>query len=105
MPSLVEMTVCQFTSLHCAVRRPPALPTRSSCALAQALGANEPSLLAVLVVVPVVIGILFVGWQDYQDDEDDFFDTYDSRRFDRDLTNRNRLPVGEDSTGRTNRMF
>ena len=30
-------------------------------------------------------------WQDYQDDDDDFFDTYDSRRDDRDLSNRNRV--------------
>jgi len=30
-------------------------------------------------------------WQDYQDDDDDFFDSYDSRRDDRELTNRNRV--------------
>jgi len=58
---------------------------------AQALGANEPSLLAVLVIIPVVIGLLFAGWQDYQDDDEDFFDSYDSRRDDREITNRNRV--------------
>ena len=57
----------------------------------QALGANEPSLLAVLLIVPLVIGLLFAGWQEYQDDDDDFFDSYDSRRDDRDNTNRNRV--------------
>merc|ERR1719223_27815 len=56
-----------------------------------ALGANEPSLLAVLLIIPVGIGILFAGWQGYQDDDDDFFDTYDSRREDREITNRNRV--------------
>merc|ERR1719484_274482 len=43
-----------------------------------ALGANEPSLLAVVVIIPLVIGFLFSGWTDYQNDGDDFFDTYDS---------------------------
>lgn len=57
----------------------------------QALGANEPSLLAVLVIIPVIIGLLFAGWQDYQADDEDFFDTYDSRREDREITNRNRV--------------
>ena len=57
----------------------------------QALGANEPSLLAILLIVPLVIGLLFAGWQEYQDDDDDFFDSYDSRRDDRDNTNRNRV--------------
>ena len=57
----------------------------------QALGANEPSLLAILLIVPVVIGLLFAGWQEYQDDDEDFFDSYDSRRDDRDNTNRNRV--------------
>jgi len=41
--------------------------------------------------VPVIIGVLFNQWQDYQDDDEDFFDTYDSRRDDRELTNRNRV--------------
>ena len=31
----------------------------------QALGANEPSLLAILLIVPLVIGLLFAGWQEY----------------------------------------
>ena len=57
----------------------------------QALGANEPSLLAVLLIIPLTIGLLFSGWQGYQDDDDDFFDTYDSRREDREITNRNRV--------------
>ena len=57
----------------------------------QALGANEPSLLAVLLLIPLTIGFLFAGWQGYQDDDEDFFDTYDSRREDREITNRNRV--------------
>jgi len=56
-----------------------------------ALGANEPALLAIVVAIPLIIGVLFAGWQGYQDDDDDFFDTYDSRRADRDITNRNRV--------------
>jgi hypothetical protein len=56
-----------------------------------ALGANEPALLALIVGIPVIIGVLFNGWQGYQDDDDDFFDTYDSRRNDKDITNRNRV--------------
>ena len=48
--------------------------------LSQALGANEPALLALIVGIPVIIGVLFNGWQGYQDDDDDFFDTYDSVR-------------------------
>ena len=40
-----------------------------------ALGANEPALLAILLTIPVIIGVLFNGWQGYQDDDDDFFDT------------------------------
>merc|ERR1719515_277063 len=43
-----------------------------------ALGANEPALLAIVIGIPVIIGILFAGWQGYQDDDEDFFDTYDS---------------------------
>merc|ERR1719213_1623014 len=54
-----------------------------------ALGANEPALLAIVVLIPTIIGFLFSGWTDYQEDrEDDFFDTYDSRRTDREITNR-----------------
>jgi len=56
-----------------------------------ALGANEPALLAVVIAIPCIIAYLFAGWTDYQDDGDDFFDTYDSRRADRDITNRNRV--------------
>ncbi len=56
-----------------------------------ALGANEPALLAILLAIPFIIGTLFNGWQGYQDDDDDFFDTYDSRREDREITNRNRV--------------
>ena len=69
----------------------PAMPLTAYPYHLQALGANEPSLLAVLVIIPVVIGLLFAGWQDYQDDDEDFFDSYDSRRDDRDNTNRNRV--------------
>ena len=57
----------------------------------QALGANEPSLLAVLLIIPVGIGLLFAGWQGYQDDDEDFFDTYESRRVDFENSNRNRV--------------
>merc|ERR1719171_297999 len=56
----------------------------------KALGINDDSLGFVLLGVPVVLGFLFNQWQGYQDDEDDFFDTSDSRRTDKDLTNRNR---------------
>merc|ERR1712113_1276952 len=56
----------------------------------KALGANDDSLLVVLGVVFVGIGYLFAQWQEYQED-DDFFDTYDSRRADKELTNRNRV--------------
>merc|ERR1719171_3449114 len=56
----------------------------------KALGVNDDSLGFVLLGVPVVLGFLFNQWQGYQDDDDDFFDTYDSRRTDKDLTNRNR---------------
>merc|ERR1712216_1032051 len=49
-----------------------------------ALGANEPALLAIVILVPSVIAFLFSGWTNYQEDrDDDFFDTYDSRRTDR----------------------
>merc|ERR1719223_1384144 len=73
--------------------RPQAVPTMGIGGEGPglALGANEPSLLAVLLIIPVGIGILFAGWQGYQDDDDDFFDTYDSRREDREITNRNRV--------------
>jgi len=56
-----------------------------------ALGANEPSLLVVLLIIPLILGVLFAGWQEYQDDDEDFFDSYDSRREDREISNRNRV--------------
>ena len=40
----------------------------------------------------LAVGYSFAQWQSYQDDaDDDFFDTYDSRRVDREITNRNRV--------------
>ena len=57
----------------------------------KALGVNDTSLFGVLLAIPVIIGVLFSQWQDYQDDDDDFFDSYDSRRDDKELTNRNRV--------------
>ena len=58
----------------------------------KALGINDDSLGYVLLFVTVGIGYLFAQWQSYQDDADeDFFDTYDSRRVDREITNRNRV--------------
>lgn len=57
----------------------------------KALGINDSSLLFALGGVVLIIGVLFAQWSDYQDDDDDFFDTYDSRREDREITNRNRV--------------
>ena len=58
----------------------------------KALGINDDSLLGVLLVVTIGIGYLFADWQSYQDDGDeDFFDTYDSRRVDKEVSNRNRV--------------
>jgi len=58
----------------------------------KALGINDDSLGVILLVITVGIGYLFAQWQSYQDDdEDDFFDTYDSRRVDRETSNRNRV--------------
>merc|ERR1712113_177839 len=57
----------------------------------KALGVNDDSLFVVLGGVTIGIGFLFAQWQEYQDDDDDYFDTYDSRRVDRELTNRNRV--------------
>ena len=57
----------------------------------KALGINDDSLAFVLGGVLVIFGFLFNQWQGYQDDDEDFFDTYDSRRIDRELTNRNRI--------------
>merc|ERR1719343_1966610 len=57
----------------------------------KALGINDDSLLFALGAVVFAVGFAFSQWQDYQDDDDDFFDTYDSRRADKELTNRNRV--------------
>jgi len=58
----------------------------------KALGVNDDSLFFVLGAVTIGIGYLFADWQSYQDDaDDDFFDTYDSRRVDKEITNRNRV--------------
>merc|ERR1712151_978367 len=57
----------------------------------KALGVNDDSLFVVLGGIVLCIGLLFAQWQEYQDDDDDYFDTYDSRRVDRELTNRNRV--------------
>ena len=65
------------------------------CSLArcpQALGVNDDSLFFVLGGVTLGVGYAFAQWQSYQDDDDeDFFDTYDSRRVDREITNRTRV--------------
>ena len=57
----------------------------------KALGINDDSLFFALGAVVLTVGVLFAQWQGYQDDDDDFFDTYDSRRADKDLSNRNRV--------------
>merc|ERR1719393_205281 len=58
----------------------------------KALGVNDDSLFFVLGGVTLGVGYAFAQWQSYQDDDDeDFFDTYDSRRVDREITNRNRV--------------
>jgi len=58
----------------------------------KALGINDDSLFFVLGGMLLIVGFLFNDWQKYQDDDDeDFFDTYDSRRVDRDNSNRNRV--------------
>jgi len=57
----------------------------------KALGINDDSLGFVLATVFGLIFFAFAQWQSYQDDDDDFFDTYDSRRGDRELSNRNRV--------------
>lgn len=57
----------------------------------QALGINDDSLGFVLLFVTIGVGVAFNDWQKYQDDDDDYFDSYDSRRVDRDVTNRNRV--------------
>jgi len=58
----------------------------------KALGVNDDSLFFVLFGVTFAVGFAFAQWQSYQDDdEDDFFDGYDSRRVDKELSNRNRV--------------
>ncbi|KAL1499411.1 hypothetical protein AB1Y20_011616 [Prymnesium parvum] len=57
----------------------------------KALGVNDDTLFGIIIAIPVIIGFLFTQWQGYQNDDDDFFDTYDSRREDREITNRNRV--------------
>jgi len=57
----------------------------------KALGINDDSLGFVLAFVALSVFFAFAQWQSYQDDDDDFFDTYDSRRGDRELSNRNRV--------------
>jgi hypothetical protein len=57
----------------------------------KALGINDDSLGFVLLGVTGSIGFAFSQWQGYQDDDEDFFDSYDSRRDDKDNTNRNRV--------------
>jgi len=66
-------------------------PSRLLPPSTQALGVNDDTLFGVLLAVPVIIGVLFSQWQGYQDDDDDYFDSYDSRRTDRELSNRNRV--------------
>ena len=70
----------------------PNILSVSASPFLQALGINDDSLGYVLLIVTVAVGYSFAQWQSYQDDdEDDFFDTYDSRRVDRETTNRNRV--------------
>jgi len=57
----------------------------------KALGINDDSLGFVLGGVTLAVGGAFAQWQGYQDDDEDFFDTYESRRTDRDNSNRNRV--------------
>merc|ERR1712118_45710 len=57
----------------------------------KALGVNEDSLFFVLGGVTLAVGYAFAQWQSYQDDDEDYFDTYDSRRVDKENSNRNRV--------------
>merc|ERR1719230_2493279 len=57
----------------------------------KALGVNDDSLFFVLGGVTLAVGYAFAQWQSYQDDDEDFFDTYESRRTDRENSNRNRV--------------
>merc|ERR1712118_574874 len=57
----------------------------------KALGVNDDSLFFVLGGVTLAVGYAFAQWQSYQDDDEDYFDTYDSRRIDKENSNRNRV--------------
>merc|ERR1719311_670618 len=57
----------------------------------KALGVNDDSLFFVLGGVTLAVGYAFAQWQSYQDDDEDYFDTYDSRRVDKENSNRNRV--------------
>merc|ERR1719331_1206487 len=57
----------------------------------KALGINDDSLGFILFGGVFVVGLAFAQWQSYQDDDEDFFDTYESRRVDREASNRNRV--------------
>merc|ERR1711918_327947 len=57
----------------------------------KALGINDDSLFFVLGGVTLAVGYAFAQWQSYQDDDEDYFDTYDSRRIDKENSNRNRV--------------
>jgi len=57
----------------------------------KALGINDDSLGFILFGGVFVVGLAWAQWQTYQDDDEDFFDTYESRRVDRDNSNRNRV--------------
>ena len=57
----------------------------------KALGINDDSLAVVLGLGVGAVFFAFAQWQSYQDDDEDYFDSYDSRRNDRDNSNRNRV--------------
>merc|ERR1719454_1873638 len=57
----------------------------------KAPGVNDDALFGVLFAVTFAVGYAFAQWQSYQDDDEDFFDTYESRRTDRENSNRNRV--------------
>jgi len=57
----------------------------------KALGVNDDALFFVLFGITGAVGFAFAQWQSYQDDDEDFFDSYDSRRDDKETSNRNRV--------------
>lgn len=57
----------------------------------KALGINDDTLGFVLFAGVFGVGLAWGQWQSYQDDDEDYFDAYDSRRVDREITNRNRV--------------